>query len=283
MRTRARMCAFLLAAMVSAVLISQRQLNSQGICPGTGAIKQARNDEELDLFFERWERALSKRRGMTARLRLCTYEPIFEVERRGSGTIRWRRPGRSALELTLHRTPAAVPKGDQQQTLDQTAAVTLYGPEKWFWIDGEIIRINKKDRTYWRGRPPSSGSWSFLGVPLCGLQPFIVGSLRQELEREYEITIHPVRKDGCYSIVFIGKEDADFDRVELVVRKKGMVPTQITVFQPNVSHDGDSRCPTVIQFQDLRFFEAEKECPEIAVPDLKAYREEGTIGRDKGN
>ena len=104
-------------------------------------------DSRLEEILREWEIASSKFRRLESKFSLIKYDPIFEVEQRGAGSLAVNTDGRAYYEVT----PATINRKERSQKVGKDGnrfILQSVEHERWHWTRKSVIKVNEKERTF---------------------------------------------------------------------------------------------------------------------------------------
>jgi hypothetical protein len=101
----------------------------------------------LDDILRAWEQAAAQRGRLDCNFTRFRYDPTFEVETRGEGSLAVDRLGRGAYRIG----PATIPAGavvNKRNRAGVPYALKAETSDRWHWTGTNVIRMNETERTF---------------------------------------------------------------------------------------------------------------------------------------
>lgn len=115
--------------------------------PRVVSIPKADPETRLEGILQEWEKASSRFRRLESRFSQFKYDPIFEVEQRGAGSLAVSTDGRAYYEVT----PVTINRQERSQKVGKDGnrfVLQSVQHERWHWTGKSVIKVDEKERTY---------------------------------------------------------------------------------------------------------------------------------------
>jgi hypothetical protein len=225
-------------------------------------------DPELDAYLAEWETASSKIRRLDCDFQKFVYNPTFEVERRGKGTIALERDQRARYRVV----PVVIKPGEVSAKKSHDGNEYKLEPcfaECWHWTGREVFKIDEQHQIYEtiplppiKGFDPSSHH-ELHEVPYA--KPFFLGMPAQQLKGQFKIRIAKESNDELW-LDFVPRRPEVFSNIEravLILNRRSWLPRALKLYDPTGGQ-------TVHIFQNIRVNQEAGD--DLSKPNLEGYR-----------
>lgn len=228
---------------------------------------------KLDACLADWEKASSKIRRLDCEFQRFGYDPNFEVEKRGQGTLSLDRDGRAKYRIV----PAAVTQGDASKrkgTDGNLYKLEACSAECWHWTGPQLFKLDDQEHLYEtinlppRGGPDSTGYFQFMEqlkeLPLA--KPFFLGLPAKQLKGRFKIKVMKESDDELWLQLIPRREEdsGNLQKAVLILDRQRWLPRAIKMIDP-------TGCETVHVFQKVKVNSAEGD--DLSKPNLEGYRQ----------
>lgn len=231
-----------------------------------------RADPELDAYLAEWEKASSKIRRLDCEFLKFIYDPIFEVEKRGRGTLALERDRRARYRIA----PAALVPGDASQKISKDGSqyeLKACSAECWHWTGPELFKFDDEEHIYETMRlPPGDAAYLFSffqftneRLDLLFVKPFVLGMAADRLKTRFKVKLRKVTGDELW-LELIPRFAADtcFQKAVLILNRRTWLTHALKLYDPTGSE-------TVYVFQNIRVNPAEGD--DLSKANLEGYRQ----------
>jgi hypothetical protein len=231
-------------------------------------------EPELNAYLAEWENASSKIRRLDCEFQRFRYDPIFEIEKRGLGTLaleQGRRAKYRVASATLIPGDVSKKKGKAGSPYKLEACTA----ECWHWTDWELFKFDDQEHSYDKIDIHPRGASEHLGftlfsfseelVELLFLKPFVLGIPAEQFKGRFKVKLlkeswHEVRLE----LVPRRKKEFDcYEKAVLILDRRSWLTQALKVYDPTGSE-------TVHIFQNTRVNSAAGD--DLSTVNVEGYR-----------
>jgi hypothetical protein len=230
-------------------------------------------DSKLDGYLADWERTSYKIRRLDCEFQRFVYDTIFEVEKRGQGTINVERCGRARYR----RVPADLKPGDASKRLSKAGGpyeLQAYTAECWQWTGSELFKFDDQEHTYEKidvQASRESGKFSFFqiteqGTELLFLKPFLLGMPADQLKKRFNVFLWKETDDRLWlELIPRGGEYSDmFEKAMIMLDRRTWLTQALKLWDPTGAQ-------TVHIFQNIKV--NSDNADDLSKPNVEGYRQ----------
>jgi len=264
------------------------------------ALARVDDPQRLDTILKEWDLAAAGIHRLDCNFIRMKYDPVFEVEFRGEGSLAVDRRGRALYKIAA----ADIIPGVQSRKVGRGGApyeLKSDSPERFYWTGETFIKVDDREHTYevapipparqhaeFRPEPPAlpeevgsdgrrrqpatdsdliAGFGTWFDEPLFGwTKPFLLGMPTDELKRRFKVTL--LSEDDAEVRLELEpmwpRDKAQFSRAQLILSKVFYRPRALKVVGP-------SGAETVHVFRDVAV-DTPDDRASLDRPDLARFR-----------